>query len=619
MSDRDQPYSRLLRRPSIIAGFGTLAVASRDLAELKAAACIAAAEGLGIERTKIAEPRGDGDLIVTVGVGWPAGIIGTSAGGDPRMPTGHAFHTNSPVVIGDLCTQDEYDIPHVLLEYGIVALLNVPIQADGCTYGVLEGDTGAGRAFHTDDVDFLSALAQLLAAAIQRSNAETALHASDAWLRQALDIGHMGTWTWHPASGELIWSDAIYRMLGYEPGSVAPSYDLFVAHVHPDDRAALEAALRRGLRSRRAFSGVFRIVRRDGSIGWCEARGLTEKETDGPPRMTGVTADVTERREAEERLQRAQDELLPEMLWRNDPSGAGTWSNRRWLAYTGQTLEQSLGRGWLDAVHPDDREATLREFKEAISGGRPLEHEHRIRGADGAYRWFLKRAEPVRDEHGAIVEWFGSETDIDDLKRLHEHQEMLIAELQHRTRNLLAVVRSMAEQTMRGSGSQAEFRGKFNSRLAALGRVQSLLSRGEASIDLGELVRTELVAHGVEADGERVRASGAAVPLTSKAVQSLALALHELTTNAVKHGALTQPQARLAVTWHVEGTDADPRIVLCWEESGVDLPASEQLASGFGRKLIEQALPHDLGADTSFAFAADGVRCRIAVPLEANP
>lgn len=199
------------------------------------------------------------------------------------------------------------------------------------------------------------------------------------------------------------------------------------------------------------------------------------------------------------------------------------------------------------------------------------------------------------------------------------HLQLLVAELQHRTRNQLAVVRTIADQTLRSSDSLATFGARFSSRLAALGRVQSLLSRGNDSIDLGELVRSELVALNAEPDGDRIRLAGPPLLLAPQAVQVMALALHELATNAVKHGALAQDDGRLSVTWTVTEPHGEVTAVIDWVESGVVLAGgTSPRGSGFGRQLIERALPYDLGATTKLEFTPDGVRCRIELPLAAS-
>jgi PAS domain S-box-containing protein len=192
--------------------------------------------------------------------------------------------------------------------------------------------------------------------------------------------------------------------------------------------------------------------------------------------LVSLAEQQAELAESEARF-RAVANLVPDLLWSNDPTGATTWCNQRWLDYTGETLEQAQGYGWLDAIHPDDRETSLRNFQAAMDEGRPLEQEHRIRAADGRYRWFLVRAEPLRDEQGLILQWFGAATDIHDLRRAQEHQRVLLAELQHRVRNILAVVRSIAHRTADTSDTVEDYAMHLDGRINALARTQTLVAR----------------------------------------------------------------------------------------------------------------------------------------------
>lgn len=208
----------------------------------------------------------------------------------------------------------------------------------------------------------------------------------------------------------------------------------------------------------------------------------------------------------------------------------------------------------------------------------------------------------------------GSFADITEEKRAREAQQTLIAELQHRTRNLLAIVSSIAGQTLQSSSTIATFAAQFNGRLAALSRAQTLLSEGSGhSVALDELVRGELIAHGADIDGDRIRVGGPAIELPSTAVQVLSLALHELATNALKYGALLQ-RKRLSVSWQVTETDDQRRVTLDWIEDGVRMPDDQaENRRGFGRQLIERALPYDLGAKTRFELTPRGVHCRITI------
>ncbi|MEH3147636.1 MAG: PAS domain-containing protein [Methylobacterium frigidaeris] len=308
-------------------------------------------------------------------------------------------------------------------------------------------------------------------------------------------------------------------------------------------------------------------------------------------------------------------ETIPQLLWRSNPLGEWTWASRQWTAFTGQVDAVARGRGWLAVVHPDDRERTREAWRVAEDRGE-LKVEHRLRhGGDGAYRWFETRAAPRRDAAGRILEWFGTATDIHDLKMSQQRQAELLAELQHRVRNTLSAVRAIVRHSAETSGSIEEYVMHLDGRLGAVSRVQSAVIRNPAGgLSLAMLVADELLACGAH-EGEQARIAGPPVLLHARAAEVVGLALHELATNAVKFGALSDPAGRIAVTWKVEPAEPVPILVLDWVESGVALPQGYPPRRGFGLGVLEQRLPHDLDARTAVAFTPRGLACRIALPL----
>jgi PAS domain S-box-containing protein len=360
-------------------------------------------------------------------------------------------------------------------------------------------------------------------------------------------------------------------------------------------------------------------MRKDGSRFWASGVLVALKEG-APPGFVKIIRDRTKERQAgfalrqSERRFRTLVENIPQLVWRSGSLGDRTWGSPQWVVFTGLSLEESVGHGWLNAVHPDDRDPTLEAWHEAErSGGLYIEHRTR-RAADGEYRWFQTRGTRLTDEESGTQEWFGTSTDVHDLRRALERQQVLIRELHHRTRNLLSVVNAIAYQTLSRSTNLEEFAERFYSRIAALGRVQSLVARSEApDLGLRELVETEVKAHAAEGD-DRIAIEGPPVALIEKAAETLALALHELATNAVKYGALAKASGKLEVRWK---TDHGP-LVLEWLESGVEIRG--QPGRGYGRELIEVALPFALGARTRFDLRKEGIHCLIELPEhEWNP
>ena len=302
-------------------------------------------------------------------------------------------------------------------------------------------------------------------------------------------------------------------------------------------------------------------------------------------------------------------------------TGTFLWSEEcyRVLGYQVGEVEPSQAV-WTASIHPDDREAAeaaettaRRERQEFIS-------EYRVIRRDGSIRWVLAQGRFLYDADKP-VRMIELKQDVTEARRQIETQRVLVAELQHRTRNLMAVVHSIAHQTLETVDSIAEFKDRFNDRLEALSRVQSLLSRADAApITLGALVLMELEALGSHMAGDRITFGGPEAPLRKSAVEMLALAMHELLANAIKYGALASETGRLSVTWRIEGTRPDRRLVLEWTERGILSPpqSADARPSGYGRALIEEGLPYSLSAETKFDLGSGALRCLISLPLATN-
>lgn len=256
--------------------------------------------------------------------------------------------------------------------------------------------------------------------------------------------------------------------------------------------------------------------------------------------------------------------------------------------------------------------------------GESVVHEFRIhRPADGQVRWIRSTDFPLIEPDGRILRIGGVAQDMTDQREASDRMHVLVAELQHRTRNIITVVRALTDRTLAGSNSLDDFRARFLDRIAALARVQGLLSRLDEGdrITFDELL--DAVLSGLSVAGrltDQVTVEGPTViRLRSSTVQTFALALHELATNALKYGALSQPDGRLDIRWSLSSADdGASRLDLEWRESAVVIPVEPDghgPRKGYGRELIERALPFQLKAKTIYELTPSGVRCSISLPI----
>lgn len=265
------------------------------------------------------------------------------------------------------------------------------------------------------------------------------------------------------------------------------------------------------------------------------------------------------------------------------------------------------GRPITDLSSRLDLDGLSEDISKVFQGQAPI--ERRVASQDHAAH-FLVRIAPYEDSEQNIRGVVITFLDITSIAGFEARQQVLISELQHRTRNLLTLVQSTAQKTL-GKNLALD---DFSARLAALSRVQSLVGgRLNEAIDLGDIVRLELDALSI-AEG-KVTVAGPRIPLSFDSVQTFGLALHELATNAVKYGALKGEDGRLDVSWTLDtsGNEND-RLSLDWVESGVFIP-EPPLHKGFGRELLERALAFTLRAKTELVFGPNGVMCHIEMPL----
>jgi PAS domain S-box-containing protein len=272
----------------------------------------------------------------------------------------------------------------------------------------------------------------------ERKRAEETLRRSEGYLAEAQRLSHTGSWASKPASGQnTYWSEECYRLMGFDPHGGQPGYDTVLQRFHPDDQAKVSAAVETAEREKSGFELDYRIIHPGGDIRDIHVVGHPVLSPSGDfVEFVGTVMDITERKRAEHRTRLIID-TVPAQLWTETPEGVVDFVNRRWVDYTGMTLEQAVGSGWNRMVHPDDIEGVLSKWRLLISERKPREIESRLRRYDGTYRWFLSRCCPLVDRSGNILGWYGSDTDIHDRKEAEEslqRSEGYLAEAQRLSR-----------------------------------------------------------------------------------------------------------------------------------------------------------------------------------------
>jgi PAS domain S-box-containing protein len=331
--------------------------------------------------------------------------------------------------------------------------------------------------------------------------------------------------------------------------------------------------------------------------------------------------DITERRRAEAALRESElrfrhmADSAPVLIWMSGVDKACTWFNRPWLEFTGRTMEEEIGDGWAVGVHGDDLERCIDTYVSAFDARAPFSMEYRLRRHDGVYRWILDNGVPIYGADGEFVGYIGSCIDIDQRKKTEEHRQLLLDELNHRVKNTLSVVQGIAQQTFRSAEPTRDATRAFEGRLAALGKAHGILTRTNWEEALLHDVAEEAVAV-CGAARARVTLAGPPVALRPRQALSIAMALHELCTNAVKYGSLSNDAGSVALRWQVHDGPTGP-LELTWREAGGPVVAAPA-ARGYGSMMIEKALAHELQGAVTLEFPPEGVACAIAVPLEPN-
>jgi len=459
----------------------------------------------------------------------------------------------------------------------------------------------------------------------ERKHTEAVLEESKSRLADALAAGQVMAFQWDAITGESVRSNNASLMLGIEQrGGARRPRNEFLKQVHPEDQQRLKACIRQLRPERPSYAITFRLVRADGSKVWLEETAKGEFDATGRLlRIKGLTRDISERKTTE--LALGERTMQLELAGKAALVGSFAFdvdANKMQIS-EGYAAIHGFAEGtteiarsqWQAGVHPDDRRdvesARRRAFRQ-----RRNEYgiEHRIVHPSGEVRWIEKRSFVAYRSDGSPERVVGVNIDITERKRAHQHQCTLLAELDHRVKNILATVSTVAARTRDGSSSIHEFVASLEGRISSMARTHELLSATQwQGISVLELVRRELAPYATRGNTD---ISGPEVILRTEAGQALGMVLHELATNAAKYGALSKQNGRVSIAWRqLLNGHPGSQLILQWSEVGGPSVMAPQ-HSGFGMSTIRDLIPYEFGGTVDLAFAPSGVRCRLELPAD---
>ncbi len=507
---------------------------------------------------------------------------------------------------------------------GIRALVVAPLVKAGVFIAFLYAHDTGPRRWSAAEADLVRDVAERTWAAVERARAEAERRESEARLALATEAAGLGIWDWDLVNNRFVYSARAKAICGFDPGR-EPSYEEVQQATHPEDFPETSAAARRALDPARREQPVFnyRVVRPDGSLRRVIAHGRAVFGQVGAKeralRYVGTLQDVTEAWEAAEALRESEARLRLAVkagqmaVWEYDIAADEVTRSPELNRLLGFAEDATPSIAQMRAGYWPGEQERLQAIGQAAlaRGERHIEAEYRYNRPDGSVRWLMMRAEVRFGAAGTPSKVVGVVLDVTPRKAAEERQALLMREVDHRAKNALAVVQAAVRLTL--APDLESYRRAIAGRVAALARAQTLLAEDRWSgAELRTLVEGELSAF----VGERQRAvlEGPSVALPARAAQPLAMAIHELATNAVKYGALSVPSGCVALRWWVE-VRAEPVLTLRWTETGGPRVERPPARRGFGSRVLEGTVRGQLSGVVALAWEAGGLVCTLEVPL----
>lgn len=449
-------------------------------------------------------------------------------------------------------------------------------------------------------------------------DAHADLERRTAHLNLAQEAAGMAVVDWDLTNDHAVWSAKLNEMLAISsPETEGPvPMDALMSRVHPDDRERIASALVQLRRDGGRFDDDFRATCGDGRLRWIGVRGQIVAESAwAPARLLGAVFENTARKHEED-----ANALLAAVVNSSGDAIVGMDTEGRLLSWNegaqalfGYAAEEIIGQHG-EVLVPNDRVAERADLLARLRAGESIECQtvRRRKNGRGIHVWL--RASPIRSPKGQIVGFSGIYRDTTEVRHRQQHVHQLLRELAHRSKNLMAIIQSMARHSLSSTPSPEEFVEKFIDRLRSLSVSHDLLSNDDwRGAPVKELVRQQLGQH-TEWFGERIQFEGPDLMLQPAAAQSIGMALHELSCNAHKHGALSGPGGSVRVRWRLkECEDGVERFEMEWVEHDGPTVLSP-VRQGFGHTVIGRITGQALGGVSTVEFPGDGIRWTLEAP-----
>ncbi len=529
----------------------------------------------------------------------------------------HVAQDGRPVVVPDARLSPDFCTNGAIEALGVTAYLGVPLRiGSGEVVGALAAVDGTPRAWTDADLKRLASAADLVMTVMSERLSDARWRMIFEQLAEAFILGrvlrdadgHVVDWIYEEVNR------AWYTLTGIPEGSViGRSVREVLPAIEADWISDFAAVVENG--------EPRRFTRRVGTLGrWYEgiARPL------GDDRFSVIFLEVSDRIETEEALRnnearvRTLVESMPiGVLLAEAPSGRILIGNRRLASLLGSAGEAMRpgADGVFAGILEDGRPVSPHEHPLAriVSGETDVASlEMRTGPAEAGGRWIEVQGSAVKDGSGRTVAAVVTVSDIESRKRDDAQRTLLNHELAHRLKNTLAVVQSIATQTLRGAPDLTSARASLGQRIRTLSQAHDILLAGRRDAGTVEaILRSAVSPH--DPDG-RIALLGPPVLVGPKASLSLALVGHELATNAVKYGALSAPGGEVSARWDLDEADGERILSLVWSESGGPIVAPPR-QKGFGTRLIEMGLPGSSGGSVTIDYEPSGLRCRLNARL----